>query len=260
MKKLSPILLLLCLPLLLNNFLLEASWWPFSQRRANRKTYSEKMLTPQQAFDYANLCVKSLSEALPKHLRSAPESQSATKDLLHGMLYPQEFMLNPNNGKLEKDKVDQAINGALLEIIKNISYNEAFNATRNKQAAENISDAMENKALKAIGQDLTFEPEKIANFFGADLNGAIENTLKDSRSQQYRTPIASVHQTVRPSAPPVEQAMAAKVYYRTNCPVCLDKFERETIRRILSCGHSICTSCAPQISDRLCPECRQKTI
>ncbi len=222
MKKVSPILFL-CLPLLLNNAFLIAD-----------NQFEDTFDNSQQVFNFANNLFTGFKNALPSTIYDQILLNYAEKKLFNAILYPEQHMLK--NGRFKKDAINTIVNAAIVGYTEGVSYKIALNATRNTETAEAVSVSMEAHIVLYLDRYSTASNEEITEF--------IANKLSHLLSQQ-RKAIATPE---------------AKPSTKKRCPICTGRFGTEVTRRLLKCGDSVCTDCAPLIRSKRCPTCGEKTV
>ncbi len=231
MKKVNSILFLY-MPLLLNNVFILAD---------NR--FEDTFDNSQQVFNFANNLFSGFKNALPTNIHDQTLLNKSEDNLFNAILFPQQYMLK--NGRFKKDAINTIVNAAIVGYTEGISYKIALKATGNTKVAENVSESMEAHTVLYLDTYSTASNKEITQF--------IANKLSNLLFRQRKV-------TETPSAPPIQQIKPAKIYEMTECPSCWLYFEAEVTRRLLRCGHSICTDCASRISSKKCPMCREKTV
>lgn len=227
------------MPLLLNNFSLIASWWPF-RSNPTLESHQQYTHTYETFLDFKN--------ALPDKAYDQEELQAAQKSLDHAIDSPEQHMLE--NGRFTINTAKIITRNAIQNYVRQMSYKKTLKETGgNKEDAKKISDLIEYDFILYIQNSPSTNGKKLAEFVTQKLDKLLYQQLP---------------QNVKPSAPPEEEEEENDDDNdcKNMCISCNKKFGPNKQPISLSCNHNnMCRGCAIEwFRDKqktTCPSCRR---
>lgn len=232
-----------------NFFQALANFFTTLAESATPKTDPKYTLTRKQVDSYVHMYITSIKQTLYPAV-SQTDMNQLTKKINHGMSSRSDLYIWIQGVRwYDKEKIDQIILSAMLEIIEENSYIYALKQTNNKVIAQKVAQSMYNNALAITQKTSILDPAKLRPFFGAALHQAIRKAIT-----QFD---AAYQQSFTPSAP------AVQLYPSSICCICLNDFSTKIERIFLyPCGHDMCKFCALEYffedhgNSKTCPQCR----
>lgn len=211
----------------------------------------EYSLTRKQMESYLDFYIRSLDYAIRPNINSI-ELKKIRSDVDQAIRNSSNIYIWVHGIRFyNKDRIDQFILSALLEMIEKNSYNYAYDQEHNHRLAQKISESMRNNALACIQQSKLLDPEQLKPFFGYDLKETIRKELN-----RFDVPFQHDYETSEQSSP---------LYPSDSCCICFDDFSYAKERVFLKpCGHDMCQLCALEWffpgnlpdTTKTCPLCR----
>jgi len=168
------------------------------------------------------------------------------------------------NNSLNKNTIDDLINKALLEFIRQRAYACTYELTHTMDLATRIATVIHNKAQDSSQRKGYLSGKDVAEFTGTQLLATVQSLIAQhtpAKPTTTQTPTTTVTTTIvsnNPIQTPTPSNTAE--FLSDECCVCMEKFEASNRIILKPCGHDICKTCAHDYfithNKTTCPLCR----